>query len=214
MDERFCFEVPSAEREADIIEYLEEFRAARSEIHGSGSLDRVLEGWSFEQALDRCLNMADADYARRAERCPGRTFLLIRAGDGRLVGTINIRWDLTDEMLRFAGHIGYGIRPSERRKGYNRINLYLGLKEARKLGLDRVMLGCSVSNTASDRTIRALGGILERCETDPEDGEPTNVYRIDVNGSLEKYAPVYERYVYGPGDETDKTDPAVKGTEK
>ena len=62
------------------------------------------------------------------------------------------------------GHIGYGIRPSERRKGYNKINLYLALKEAKKIGLDRVMIDCAAFNIASDKTIQAFGGILERCE--------------------------------------------------
>ena len=199
MNEVFFFEIPSIRRKDDILGYLEEFREVGSEINGTGSLDRVLDGWSFEQALDRCLNMADPEYARRVGRCPGKTFLLIRSGDDRLIGTINVRWDLNDAMLRFAGHIGYGIRPSERRKGYGELNLYIGLKEARKLGLDKVMLGCSVSNTASDRTIRALGGILERTETDPEDGERSNVYWIDVDKSLKDYQAVYERLVLDPG---------------
>ena len=59
-------------------------------------------------------------------------------------------------MQRFGGHIGYGIRPTERRKGYNRINLYLGMLEAKKIGLDRVMLDCDVNNLGSDRSLKAL----------------------------------------------------------
>lgn len=78
------------------------------------------------------------------------------------------------------GHIGYGIRPSERRKGYNKINLYLALKEAKKIGLDRVMIDCAAFNIASDKTIQAFGGILERCDKDPADDEMTNVYWINV----------------------------------
>ena len=100
------------------------------------------------------------------------------------MGTVNVRWDLDEEMLRFGGHIGYGIRPSERRKGYNKINLYLALQEAGKIGLDRVMIECFVSNIASDKTIQALGGILERCEKDPVDGEMANVYWINDFGSF------------------------------
>ena len=45
-------------------------------------------------------------------------------------------------MLIFGGHIGYAVRPLERRKGYAKINLYIGLKEAHKLGLKKVMIGC------------------------------------------------------------------------
>ncbi len=196
--ERFYFERPSAARKADIVEYLNEFSAAGSEIHGSGSLDRILSGWTFEQALDRCLRMEDKAYAEKAGRCPGKTFLLIRENDNRLVGTVNVRWDLHEAMLRFGGHIGYGIRPSERRKGYNKINLYLALKEAKKLGLERVMIDCAVDNVASDKTIRALGGVLERCERDPADGEMTNVYWINIEETLRTYKAVYEPYIYDP----------------
>lgn len=132
MAERFYFERPSAARKTEIIEYLNEFAAAGSEINGSGSLDRILSGWTFEQALERCLSMENKEYAEKMNRCPGKTFLLIRENDSRIVGTVNVRWDLNEAMLRFGGHIGYGVRPSERRKGYNKINLFLALKEALK----------------------------------------------------------------------------------
>ena len=193
--EKFCFERPSLQRKEDIIGYLKEHEEAGSSINGTGSLDRVLSGWTFEEALERCLRMEEKDYAIKQGRCPGKTFLLIRENDNRLVGTINVRWDLNEAMLRFGGHIGYGIRPSERGKGYSKINLYLGLKEALKCGLSRVMIGCSASNIPSDRTIRALGGVLERCGTDPEDGELSNVYRIDTEKSLNDYRDIYEPFI-------------------
>ena len=195
MAERFYFERPSAARKTGIIEYLNEFAAAGSEINGSGSLDRILSGWTFEQALERCLSMENKEYAEKMNRCPGKTFLLIRENDSRIVGTVNVRWDLNEAMLRFGGHIGYGIRPSERRKGYNKINLFLALKEAKQIGLDRVMIDCSVSNIASDKTIQDLGGILERCETDPVDGELTNVYWINVEESLTRFKVEYEPHI-------------------
>lgn len=195
MAERFYYERPSAARKAEIIEYLNEFAAAGSEINGSGSLDRILSGWTFEQALERCLSMENKEYAEKMNRCPGKTFLLIRGNDNRIVGTVNVRWDLNEAMLRFGGHIGYGIRPSERRKGYNKINLYLALKEAKKVGLDRVMIDCAASNIASDKTIQALGGILERCEKDLADDEMTNVYWINVEEALSEFNAVYEPYI-------------------
>ena len=108
---------------------------------------------------------------------------------------INIRYDLTPNMLEFGGHIGYGIRPTERRKGYNKINLYLGLIEAKKLGLTDVMLDCDVNNLGSDKTIQALGGVLERQGVDPYDGSLTNVYWINVDKSLEEYKDIYEPYI-------------------
>ena len=193
--EKFYFEKPSIERKDEIIEYLDEFVKNNSDINGSGALDKIYDGYTFEEALERCLNMENEEYAKSVGRCQGKTFLLIRENDNRIVGTINVRWNLTKEMLQFGGNIGYGVRPTERRKGYNKINLYLGLKEAKKLGLDKVMLDCSVTNLGSDKTIKALGGVLERCEKDPWDGEMTNVYWIDVNESLEKYKNTYEKFI-------------------
>ena len=164
--EKFYFEIPSLERKNEIIEYLDEFVKYGSDINGSGSLDKIYYGYTFEEALDRCLKMEDEEYAKSVGRCQSRTFLLIRENDNKIVGTINVRWNLNEAMLRFGGHIGYGIRPTERRKGYNKINLYLGMLEAKKVGLEKVMLDCDVNNLGSDKTLKALGGKLERTEVE------------------------------------------------
>ena len=193
--EKFNLERPSFERKDEIIEYINEFVEYNSEINGTGSLDKIIEGYTFEQALARCLSMEDENYAKKINRCQSKTFLLIRENDNRIVGTINVRWNLTEAMKRFGGNIGYGIRPTERRKGYNKINLYLGMQEAQKLGLDRVMLDCDVNNLGSDRTLKALGGVLERTEVDPEDNILTNVYWFDVDNCLEKYKETYEPFI-------------------
>jgi len=193
--EKFYFERPSIERKNEIIEYLDEFVKYGSDINGSGSLDKIYDGYTFEQALDRCLKMEDEEYAKSVGRCQGKTFLLIRESDNKIVGTINVRWNLSEEMLQFGGHIGYGIRPTERRKGYNKINLYLGMIEAKKVGLEKVMLDCDVNNLGSDKTLKALGGKLERTEIDPSDGILNNVYWFDVNETLEKYKDIYEPYI-------------------
>ncbi|MCI6899641.1 GNAT family N-acetyltransferase [Intestinibacter sp.] len=193
--EKFNLERPSFERKDEIIEYINEFVEYNSEINGTGGLDKIIEGYTFEQALERCLSMEDANYAKKINRCQSKTFLLIRENDNRIVGTINVRWNLTEAMKRFGGNIGYGIRPTERRKGYNKINLYLGMQEAQKLGLDRVMLDCDVNNLGSDRTLKALGGVLERTEVNPEDNILTNVYWFDVDNCLEKYKDTYKPFI-------------------
>ena len=193
--ERFYLEEPSLERKDEIIEYLDEFVKYNSNINGTGSLDKIYDGYTFEEALERCLNMKNEEYAKSINRVPGKTFLLIRKNDNKIVGTINIRWNLSEKMLEFGGHIGYGIRPTERRKGYNKIQLYLVLLEAQKLNLDKVMIDCSVDNLGSDKTIKALGGILERCELDESDNTMTNVYWINVDKSIKKYKNEYSKYI-------------------
>ncbi|MGN1358541.1 MAG: GNAT family N-acetyltransferase [Bacilli bacterium] len=194
--EQFYLEVPSIKRKDEIIEYINEFVFYNSDINGAGSLDKILEGYTFEEALERCLNMQKEEYAKKIGRCQSKTFLLIRKNDNRLIGTINVRWNLTEEMKQFGGNIGYGIRPTERRKGYNKINLYLGLIEAKKLGLDEVMLDCDVDNLGSSKTMQALGGILERTEIDPYDGVLTSVYWFNVDETIDKYREVFKNNIY------------------
>lgn len=189
---KFYLETPTIERKEDALEYLNEFVEYGSEINGSGGLDKCLKGLTYEEWLDRLDKMSDPDYAASINKCPSKTFFFVSEEDKRIIGMINIRYNLTEAMLKFGGHIGYGIRPTERRKGYNKINLYLGLIKAREeFGLDRVMLDCSVTNLGSDRTIRALGGVLEKCEMDPNDNTLTNAYWIDVDESIEKYRDEY-----------------------
>ncbi len=116
--EKFYLEEPSQERKKDILDYLNEFVLYNSDVNGAGALDKILSGQSFEEALDRCLNLKNEEYAKKHGRCQSKTFLLIRKNDNKLIGMINVRWNLTEEMKRFSGNIGYGIRPTERRKGY------------------------------------------------------------------------------------------------
>ena len=147
--ETFYLETPSLERKNEIIDYINEFVEHKSDINGTGSLDKILDGYTFEQALESCLNMQYEEYAKKFGRCQGKTFLLIRKNDNKIIGTINVRWNLTEKVKQFGGNIGYGIRPTERRKGYNKMNLYLGLIEAKKIGLDKVMFDCDVENLGS-----------------------------------------------------------------
>ena len=198
--ERFYLETPSLERKNEIIDYINEFVEYNSDINGSGSLDNILYGYTFEQSLEKCLNMQYEEYAKNLGRCQSKTFLFIRKNDNKIIGTINVRWNLTEEMKQFGGNIGYGIRPTERRKGYNKINLYLGLIEAKKIGLNKVMLDCDAENLGSSKTMEALGGKLERTEIDPYDGILTSVYWINVDESLEKYKDEYVNFI----EETDE----------
>lgn len=91
---------------------------------------------------------------------PETTFWLV---DGNtFLGRISIRHILNDALRQIGGHIGYEVRPSQRRKGYGLLMLKLALPEARKLNLDRVMLTCDSTNVGSRKIIEANGGVLER----------------------------------------------------
>lgn len=77
------------------------------------------------------------------------------------IGNISIRHQLTDNLLKIGGHIGYIIAPKHRGKGYGNMILELGLKEAAKLGLKKVLVTCDKTNIASAKIIERNGGVLE-----------------------------------------------------
>ncbi|MFI7603049.1 GNAT family N-acetyltransferase [Actinoplanes sp. NPDC049681] len=78
-----------------------------------------------------------------------------------MLGAIALRHELTDSLLRSGGHIGYGVRPSARRRGLASWALAEVLAYAQGRGLDRVLITCDVDNEASRRTIERNGGALE-----------------------------------------------------
>ena len=97
---------------------------------------------------------------------------------GRIVGMINVRYDLTEEMYRYLGHIGYCVRKSERQKGYAAEMLRLALKEAKKIGLDIVLLTVDSDKTASIATMKKNGAVLEN--EVPYLGKITQRYWIEL----------------------------------
>ncbi len=112
-------------------------------------------------------------------KVPDSVFFLLDIERNILLGAVNIRHYLNDYLFRFGGHIGDGIRPSERGKGYATEMIRLSLIECKKLGIDKVLMVCDKSNTASAKTIIKNGGILEKEFVD-EDGEINQRYWIDI----------------------------------
>src|ERR1700691_5526511 len=80
--------------------------------------------------------------------------------DDRVLGGIALRYG-SDDYVRWAGHIGYGIRPSARRRGLASWALGRMLDEARAGGHDPALLVCAVDTLASAKTTERCGGVLE-----------------------------------------------------
>lgn len=92
---------------------------------------------------------------------PDSTFFCLDAARNRMVGAVNIRHFLNERLLKNGGHIGDGVRPSERGRGIGTKMIGLALDECRKLGIEKVLMVCDKDNIASARTIRKNGGVLE-----------------------------------------------------
>ncbi len=109
---------------------------------------------------------------------PDSTFFCLDDQRNIIVGAINIRHNLNDHLLKYGGHIGDGVRPSERRRGYATKMIRLALKECKKLGIKRVLVVCEKNNVGSSKSIINNGGILENEVI--EDGKIYQRYWIDL----------------------------------
>ena len=112
-------------------------------------------------------------------KVPDSVFFLLDEDRNRLLGAVNIRHYLNEYLLREGGHIGDGIRPSERRKGYATEMIRLALSECKKLGMNKVLITCDRDNIGSAKSIINNGGILEN-EFVNSDGEIEQRYWITL----------------------------------
>jgi predicted acetyltransferase len=109
---------------------------------------------------------------------PHSTYWL--ACDGAVVGTVNIRHTLNESLRQEGGNIGYGVRPSARRRGFAHALLRGALARARDMGMSEVLLTCSKDNAGSVRTIVGAGGVLLSEELNAKRDEIVQRYSIDL----------------------------------
>ncbi|HGA0511263.1 GNAT family N-acetyltransferase [Bacillus pacificus] len=109
---------------------------------------------------------------------PDSTYWLV-TDHNRIVGAVNIRHSLTEHLFNAGGHIGYGIRPSERRKGYATKLLALSLEKAKQLNITKALVVCDEVNTASEKTILHNGGVRDD-DFIEEDGNVVRRFWIEL----------------------------------
>jgi predicted acetyltransferase len=88
--------------------------------------------------------------------------------NNRILGMVDIRHELNDFLYQFGGHIGYGVRPSERRKGYATVILQLALEKCKELGIKEVLVTCDEDNIGSAKVILNNGGLEDQSEIDTD----------------------------------------------
>ncbi|PFD94428.1 GNAT family N-acetyltransferase [Bacillus thuringiensis] len=165
---------PTYEYSEQITEYRDAFVHAAEQPHGSSSLQNFdsLDEW-FEK-----VNIQELGENLKANRVPSSQFLSFEKGE--LIGFVNIRHRLNEELLRESGHIGYSVHPNKRRQGYAIKQLKLALYEAQKLGLQKVLITCDKANIASAKTIQKVGGVLENEVVSSHTGEIVQRYWVEI----------------------------------
>jgi predicted acetyltransferase len=94
-------------------------------------------------------------------RVPSSTYFCLDTERNIFVGAVNIRHYLNDSLLLCGGHIGDGVRPSERRRGIATAMIKLALEKCKELDIERVLMTCDKDNIGSAKSIMNNGGILE-----------------------------------------------------
>ena len=151
---------PTLEYKEKAIEYINEFYEYGSEINGVGALDLYLKEATYEAWLQKVI--ADMDVANvEPDRVPALTYFYVREEDDLIVGMCNLRLALNDFLRTEGGHIGYGVRPTERGKHYATDMLAQALKVYDRLGIKNVLVTCDKENPASAKVIQNNGGMLE-----------------------------------------------------
>ena len=107
-------------------------------------------------------------------------FIYIREADDTVAGVIQIRHRFNAFLEKYAGHIGYCVRPSERCKGYATQMLARVLPECKRLGIDDVLVCCLDDNEGSRRTILANGGVYESTVFEPKSQSRIERYWIHL----------------------------------
>ena len=170
---------PSIEYEKQAKEMIEEakkYDAGNPDIWAGYSKMQEYENFNeWLKEVEKNLNKETVD--------PGRVqaavYFSVRQSDNKIVGIINIRYELNQILLQHGGHIGYAIRATERRKGYGHTQLALGLEKCKNLSIDKVLVTCREKNLGSEKTIKSCGGVLEDIRYCKDENDNFKRYWID-----------------------------------
>lgn len=158
----------------EIIKYKEESLAESPIINGSAGLDRFssIEIWFEELKKRSCEDTVPKGLV------PSSTYLGVREKDNYIVGMIDIRHYLNEYLTQVGGNIGYGVRKTERNKGYAKQMLKLALEKCKELKIKKVLITCDEDNIASEKVILSANAKLEDIRN--VDGENKKRFWIDL----------------------------------
>lgn len=171
------FAEPSMHYADEIKAYRQEMIEANSSFDGCLSLKRMPD---IQEYVDYCRKWSVPARPEEAGAARIHVILCLRKSDGRMVGCMQVHSVLTERMKQYTGHIGYSVRPSERRKGYASRMLTKAKDFLSSFGLAEMIASCLPENEASRRTILAGGGEYIGTVHLAEDDVTLERYRIKL----------------------------------
>lgn len=144
-------------------------------------------GWpfafDFDQSTDFVAYIRRLDCWSKGRELPDNfvpnTFM-VGVVENTIIGRISIRHELNEYLCKYGGHVGYGVVPSQRNRGYASQMLRLTLPIAAKLGIARLLVTCDESNMASQRVIEKTGGLLQNMLREPDTAVLKKRYWIET----------------------------------
>lgn len=174
MDDLILIE-PTVEYKEQAMDYRDSYiRCGETHINGSLGFMRYEDYESWLKEVQLAHNKESSPIG-----VPATTYFTVRISDGKIIGTVQLRHELNDYLIKRGGNIGYGIRPEERRKGYGTKQLSLVLEKARELGIPQVMISCDKNNLGSACVALNNGAKLTWEGFDEEDGD-IKIFWIDL----------------------------------
>ena len=151
---------PSIEYKDAIIEMLDEWLEYNA-THKTDPSPRAIfhDHFDFDAYLKE---FERAEKHPKPEHVPATTYFAFDKERNVIVGAICIRHYLTEALLNSGGHIGDGVRPSERRKGYATEMIGLALQKCKEMNIDKVMMSCHKDNVGSKKSIMNNGGVYDQ----------------------------------------------------
>lgn len=149
------FRLPELEDRSEIMLYIEEHYSNNEKSLSATSSLTLMEDGEWVKKIHDNTFIPDPVWGKSF------TYLAFNEED-ELVGFLSIRFDIPEDLVLKYGHIGYGVRPNQRRKGYASQMLQCALDKCRELGMESVILGCYRENIGSSKTITKNGDRLTR----------------------------------------------------
>ncbi|MGP4071540.1 GNAT family N-acetyltransferase [Piscibacillus sp. B03] len=164
---------PNLELKDAFYEYIQEWEASKEKVVPT-TLRKVND--QYEAFVERWQN--ESQGVIREGWVANTTYFLVN-DEGRILGSCNIRHDLNEKLLQIGGHVGYGVRPTERGKGHATFMLKACLNRLQEMGIKKALITCNEGNIGSKKVIVNNGGVQDQSFTE-DDGTVVNRFWIEL----------------------------------